>query len=86
MICALGITNSDGNVYLALDATRSDLTTCQYVVQTSGELANGLPLTLSLADGASFGFILSAPLVAAWCAKMVIRSLGGTRYAEVPEE
>lgn len=75
MICAQGIQQADGSVVFALDATRADLSTCQYVVQTGGEVANGLPLSLSLEDGATYGFILSGPLIAAWAIKVVIRAL-----------
>lgn len=86
MICAKGVSGQDGNTYLVLDPTVQDLTTCQYVVETAGELANGLPLNLSLQDGTQLGFMLLLPLATAWTFKQVARVIGASGNVAEPEE
>lgn len=66
--CAKAVQQPDGTLVLQLDPTAQDLTACAYVVESGAELSNSF-LTMSAADGATYG----GEVVAVWMAAFIIR-------------
>jgi hypothetical protein len=67
--CAQAVQQPDGRLVLELMPAATDLSTCQYVVQSGAELANSL-FSLTAADGAK----LSSAIVSLWIIAYVFRS------------
>lgn len=68
--CAQAVQQPDGTLVLRLEPTATDLSTCQYVVQSGAELANSL-FSMTASDGA----LVSSGIIAAWAAAYAIRSI-----------
>lgn len=68
--CVKAIQQPDGRLLLELDATATDLTACQYVVQSGAELSNSL-LLMTAKDGAQ----ASALIIGCWITAYYTRSL-----------
>lgn len=59
--CAQAVQQPDGRLVLELMPAATDLSTCQYVVQSGAELANSL-FSLTAVEGAK----LSSGIIACW--------------------
>lgn len=70
-VCARAIQQPDGSLVLRLDPTATELSTCQYVVQSGAELANGL-FSLSAEEGAYISAMIVSTWAAAWGVRAVI--------------
>ena len=68
--CAQAVQQPDGTLVLRLEPTATDLSTCQYVVQSGAELANSL-FSMTAADGA----LVSTGIISVWVAAFGIRSI-----------
>lgn len=68
--CIKAVQQPDGSLVLRLDPTATDLSTCQYVVQSGAELANSL-FSLSAEDGS----YISAMIVSVWAAAWGVRAV-----------
>lgn len=68
--CARAVQQQNLSYVLELDPAATDLSTCQYVVQSGAELSNSL-FSLTAEDG---GYI-SASIVGCWAAAYGIRSV-----------
>lgn len=68
--CARAVQQPNGTFVLELDPAATDLSACQYVVQSGAELSNSL-FSLTAEDG---GYI-SALIVGCWAAAYGIRSV-----------
>ena len=66
--CAQAVQQPDGTLVLRLEPTATDLSTCQYVVQSGAELANSL-FSMTAADGAW----VSTGIISVWAAAYGIR-------------
>lgn len=67
--CVQAVQQPDGSLVLRLDPVATDLSTCQYVVQSGAELANSL-VNFDAAEGAK----LSAAVVSCWVLAYLVRS------------
>lgn len=74
--CAVAVQQSDGSYFLNLDPSVSDLSTCQYVVQSGADMAGSL-MFLSASDGATYSAAIVAVWIGAWVFKMLIKTLQG---------
>jgi hypothetical protein len=68
--CAQAVQQPDGSLVLKLEPTATDLSTCQYVVQSGAELANSL-FSMTAEDGAW----VSSGIIGVWAAAYGIRSI-----------
>lgn len=68
--CAQAVQQPDGSLVLKLEPTATDLSTCQYVVQSGAELSNSL-FSMTASDGA----LVSSGIVGVWAAAFGIRSI-----------
>lgn len=67
----------DGNQFLALDPSQTNLATCSFVVQSGPEASL---LTLSAEDGAIFSGGLISCWLAAWGIRQIISILRGSEH------
>jgi hypothetical protein len=68
--CAKAVQQPDGRFVLEVDPAATELTACQYVVQSGPELSNSLML-MTAEDGA----IASGLIVSCWITAYYIRSV-----------
>lgn len=68
--CARAIQQADGSLVLELMPTATDLSTCQYVVQSGAELSNSL-FSMTAQDGA----LASGAVIACWVTAYAVKSI-----------
>jgi hypothetical protein len=79
--CARAVQQPNGSFLLELDPAATDLTACQYVVQSGAELGNNL-LTMSVEDGAIASGLIIGCWVTAFGVKSVINVFRGSTKDE----
>lgn len=72
-VCAKVVTQQDGTLLLALDPAATNLTTCQYVVETGGYSAWRELGALSLDDAQALGLAVGLFWTLAWGFKTIGR-------------
>jgi hypothetical protein len=75
VICATGVNQSDGTVLLVLNPSVTDVSTCQYVVQSGSDVAGSL-LTMSAQTGGLYAAAMVSVWLIAWSFKALYKTLG----------
>lgn len=75
--CVKAVQQPDGRMVLELDAAATDLTACQYTLQSGTELSNSL-LLMTAEDGAVASGLIVACWVTAYYMKSVISMFKGS--------
>ena len=76
-LCVSAATNQDGSLQLVPDPSKTDLSTCSYVLQTGAEVAESSLANLTPAQGLEISMAICALWATAWGIKQVANSLKG---------
>lgn len=80
-VCARGVQQPDGTVYLVLDPLASNVSTCAFVVQSGSDINNSF-LLMSAEDGGLFAAGLVSVWFSAYGVKAIINVIKGSSSGE----
>ena len=74
-MCGVGVQQPDGRIYLAIDPTATDLSTCEYIVDNASSNAWRELGSLTLPQSQLIGLAIAAVWVTAWTFKTIGNSV-----------
>lgn len=81
-ICVSAATNPDGSLQLMPDTSKTDLSTCSYVLQSGAEVAESSLANLTPAQGLEISVAICGVWALAWGIKQVANTLKGNEHVE----